>query len=151
MQRLHPLLLLAVLLLCGGAAAAPPVSRLAQAPDMGDYREAAAAAGFPWGDDTDNEKVCHVLVRVEGNRLTLTIGLPARVPLARAETWLQELVDGLGWSDVRLRSYQDPRQLRVSARARGETRFLNPFRSQVKLDLDLLRSRLRKITPGAAA
>jgi hypothetical protein len=142
------LIIVLVSLLARAAVAAPPVVRGRSVPSTADYQAAAASAGIAWGDDADNETVQHVLLRLEKDRVTLTVGLPSRVPLAAAETWLQDLVDRMGWSDVRLYSYQNASQLRVRAQARKQASAVSPFRRLTSLDVALLRARLRTLTPG---
>jgi len=148
MKIIRLALLLLGLLHAAPAVAAPPVRQLKGGSPNRDYQDAAAAAGFPWGEDSNNETVTHVYLRLERYRMTLSIGLPAPTPRARADAWLQSLADDLGWSRVRLYSYQDGRSIQVRARAPMQAQFVNPFQQRAALDLNLLQSRLKQIAPN---
>lgn len=142
----HFLLLLALLALCGSARAAHPVRRMPVAPTTDDYQTAAHAAGFPWGNEGENEAVSHVLLRLEERGLTLTVGLPADTSLGVAEEWMQELVDSLGWSRARLYSYRAPGQLRLAAQTRIEVPAAGPFHRRAVFEVGVLQHRLQRVT-----
>jgi len=139
-------ILLVIALAARGAASARSVTRGAAIPSITEYQTAAASAGIDWGGDGDDETVCHVLLRLEDDSSTLTVGLPPRISIATAESWLQELVAGLGWNDARLYSYQSPGRLRVAARVRRQAALIRPFRRRATLNVAVLEARLRKLT-----
>jgi len=142
------LLVIVILLISREVAAAPIVVRRTRIHPTSEYQVAASAAGAAWGNDADNETASHVSLHLENKRATLNVGLPARIPLASAEVWLQDLVDRLGWNDVRLYSSQNASQVRVEAQVKGRTLLVGPFQRRAFLDLQLLQSRLQQLTRG---
>lgn len=130
------------------ASAAPPVVPGSLDSPTAEYQAVATAAGISWGNRTANEPVQHVLLRLDYDRDTLTVELPTRVSRTTAETWLQDLVDRMGWSDVRLYSNQNASQINVAARVRKQNSFSSPFRRRTNLDVALLRARLQTLTPN---
>jgi hypothetical protein len=145
---LRAILVVAIGLCVRPAAAVPVVLRPAAAPSTSDYEAAASTAGVKWDGNAGSEPTRQVLVRVEEKRITLSVDLPPRLPLAAAQAWTQGLADQLKWGEVRLYSYQNALQLRVTAWEEKRPFAVGPFQRRAVLDLAPLEARLRQFAPG---
>jgi len=135
--------------LCSPARSAPPVLRSSQSTNSDPYPDAAAELGFQeWGDTTSNERVTHVTVRLDSERMRLMIALPPGTPANIAEPWLQSLSDAMGWQDVELRSNPRPESLFLRADVRKWVRGGRLATSAARLDPALLATELRKLSPN---
>jgi hypothetical protein len=120
---------------------------LASLPSTSEYSAAARSAGVAWVSDAENESRCHVLLGLDHDFVTLTVGLPARTDRVEAEAWLRQLDAGLGWRGARLYSYQDAHQLRIRIEGRLQTDEVFPFRRRAVLDLRPVYQRLQRLSP----
>ena len=127
--------------------AAPQVVPERRFPPLGVYDAAASRAGVPeWGAIAQYPHVVRVLVRLQADRASLTFVLPADVPLARAEAWLQRLSDTLGWTSVDLYSSPQPGMLLMRAAVRDMVSPPRRGRSRATLDLPAIARGLRELS-----
>jgi len=150
--RLAALLALILsLLLCPGARAEPPVKHSTRSPqlDSGWWAAQAARASF-WEDDTRNDKLSHVVLRLEHGRALLTLGLPPTTPYPQAVAELRALAAALGWTDAQLRTHAEPSSLYLVLESRRSVRTQGLTASSVSVDFEPVRATLRRLTPNPA-
>jgi len=128
--------------------AAAPVKRMTNAPITSHYDDAARALGFAeWGETRRSDTCVHVVVRLTVRSALVGINLPPSVPAGQAEIWLQELADAMQWTDAELSSSRDPGGTFLSVKIPKYSRPAALGMQRGRLDLPLLRTELRRLTP----
>lgn len=155
MHTLRSLLWVVLLALPASARAAKPVVPDSRPVRVEHYDAAAKQLGLAgWGAALDNEQCIHVMLRLDSDRATLGVGVPAAVTRARAEAWFRKLADaaqgapGWGGADLYLASHEGRFFLR--AVRRGGQRWAGLGSSEAVIDLPLLRARLAELHPEPA-
>lgn len=127
--------------------AAPPVMQEVKAPATAHYEEAAREVGFTgWGKTPGEGKVVHVMIRPSARNIRVGISVPASVPPAQAEAWLQELSDAMGWTDVKLSSWRESAGTLLRAEIEKGPRSVGLGQQQFRLDIPRLRRLLARLT-----
>jgi hypothetical protein len=136
--------------LCGPSCAAPPVQRFSHPLRSNSYFDAADELEFrDWGGAASNTPATRAMVRLDAERLGLTVELPPNTPLAAAESWLQGLSAAMGWQDATLRSRPQPEALYLRAEVPQAVQMTGFERSTARLNAARLAAELRKLSPRA--
>ncbi|MCC2667903.1 MAG: hypothetical protein K0Q72_374 [Armatimonadetes bacterium] len=138
----------AAVLLPRAASAAPPVALDGRAISTSQYDAASVLAGFPaWGTAEQCDRAAYVMVRLDSDRLRLTIGLPRSVSGAAATRWLSSVSDEQRWANVSLFYDPQPGALYLRADVVGPVHRAGIGGSEATVDLGRLAARIRELTP----